>query len=93
MRHEIGVRSLDSSQLIDRNLPLLELRGFLILRELPQQKLAADFLLIRKSLVVDYRQPHQKALLALEILVIAFHRIVRDLIVPALIAERRGEFR
>ena len=79
---------MDAAHLVHGHLPLLELRGLLVLGELAQQQFAADLFLVREAGGVDGGQAHQEVLFAGQPLVVGLHRVVGDLVVVALVAQR-----
>ena len=88
--HQLGISSVDAVYLRDRHFPFLELRCFLIHFEAPLEELLAELFLIREAVGIEGSQPHQKILLAGELVVDRGHRVIGDLVVVAIVTECGG---
>ena len=84
--HQLRVGGVDAAHLVNRQLPLLELRRLFVFGKLAQQQVAADFLLVGEAGRVNGRQAQQVVQLLGQPLVLGLYRVVGDAIVVALVA-------
>ncbi len=85
--------AVDAAHLVDRHLPLLELRGLLVDLEAANQQILAGLLLVGESGGIDGRQAQQEVLLPRQFVVHRLHGVVADLVVVALVADERRRTR
>ena len=91
--NELRVSGVDAAHLVHRHLPFLEFGSFLVVCEAPDEQFEADLVLVGEPGGIDGRELHQVILLSGEPVVDGAYGIVGDLVVVALVADRRSEFR
>jgi len=87
LRYQLRKGGVNAAHLIQREFPGLELRGLGIVGKLTQQQIAADLFLVGEASRIDGRKLHEEVLLTGQPCILGLHRVVRDAVVVAHIAE------